>query len=347
MGPDPAPLAPFLDRLREVPFVRALELTTAPGRGQAPGEPVLRVRTARRTFPLALEIKRTFLDRTVTNAIIAEHAAHRKHGRDLLLLARYIPRPTGERLADAGVNFVDYPGNVHLRLGKDYQILVLGRRVPAVDPLVRRPGPALVQVCFVLLAEPAAAAWPVRHLADQAGIGKTAAATVRQRLVRAGVLTGGRAQGLRVADRPRMVDDFLRGYAEILRPHLEIGRFRAPERDPEGLVRALASTAEELDLRWALTGALAAYALDRFYRGDDVTVFLDGFTRAFQRALHLVPDRNGPIRLLRPFSRRWNWKVTAAGPVAHPWLVYAELLDRGEPRALEAAQQIRERFLEP
>jgi hypothetical protein len=66
-----------------------------------------------------------------------------------------------------------------------------------------------------------------------------------------------------------------------------------------------------------------------------------------QRALRLVPDRQGPITLFRPFGRRWQWKAVESVLVAHPLLIYAELLQSDEPRALEAAEQIRERFLDP
>jgi hypothetical protein len=100
-----------------------------------------------------------------------------------------------------------------------------------------------------------------------------------------------------------------------------------------------------MDVRWAVTGAPAAYALDRFYRGDSVPLLVGGFTPALQRALRLVPDREGPIALIRPFGQRWGWKTIDDVPVAHPWLVYAELLHSGEPRALEAADHVRAKFL--
>jgi hypothetical protein len=243
------------------------------------------------------------------------------------------------------VNFVDVPGNVHLRLGQDYHVLLLGRREPRAGIAVRRPTPALVQLSFVLLAEPVAAAWPVRRLADEAGIGKTAAATGLQRLANLGVLAPDHTRTYRIADRRRLADDFLRGYADVLRPHLEFGRFRAPERDPEKFLQQLAETANSMQVKWALTGTPAAYALDRFYRGDDRPVFIEGFTPRFQRVLRLVPDRAGPVTVLRPFGRRWAWEKAADWPVVHPWLVYAELLHLGEPRALEAAEHIREQFL--
>lgn len=339
-------LTAYLDRLRELPFVRDVAVTASPPQKTVRPDAVVKVRTPRRTFGFALEIKRTFLDRALTNAIIAEHGALlRKLGLPLLLMARYIPRPTGERLAEAGVNFVDVPGNIHLRLGQDHHVLVLGRREVAAETTARRPAPALIQLFFLLLAEPSAAGWPVRRLADEAGIGKTAAATGVQRLAHAGVLAPGREGTYRIADPRRLTDDFLRGYADVLRPHLEVGRYRGPEREPEKFLEQLADTANNMQVKWALTGTPAAYALDRFYRGDDVPVFIEGFTPRLQRVLRLVADRAGRITVLRPFGRRWAWEAATDVPVVHPWLVYAELLHLGEPRALEAAEHIRERFL--
>jgi hypothetical protein len=339
---DSAALGAPIEHLRELPFAREVELAGPALQGD--DEAALKLRTARRTFTFALLVKQTFLDRALTNAVIAEHAAH-KTKRPILLVARYIPRPTGERLADAGVNFVDRLGNMHLALGRDHHVLRLGRRERTRDVTARRPGPALVQLYFVLLAEAESPTWPVRRLADEAGIGKTAAATGLQRLLRLAVLAEDGRQGYRMADRTRLIDAFLQGYVNVLRPHLELGRFRAAERDRDTLLRQFGEKAGEMDATWAVTGAPAAHALDRFYRGDDVPLIVDGFTPAMQRALRLVPDRDGPITVLRSFGQRWAWKTIDDVPVAHPWLVYVELLHRGEPRALEAAEHVRERFL--
>lgn len=342
----PPALTRYLDRLRDLPFVRRVDLAARPDRQEVRGDGILKVRTPRGTFTLALDVKGAFLDRGLANAAIGEHRALvRAHGFPLLLVAPYIPRPTGERLAEAGVNFVDRHGNIHLTLGDDHHVLILGRRPRTVEATGRRPGPALVQLYFLLLAESAAVQWPVRRLADEAGIGKTAAADALRRLVRLGVLARDRKGGYGLADQRRLQDDFLRAYADVLRPHLEIGRFRAPEQEPDTLLRRLAGIAATEHLNWAITGGPAAYALDRFYRGPDVVVFIEGFTQTMQRALRFVPDREGPITVLRPFGRRWVWKAVADLPVTHPWLVYAELLRGGDPRAADAAEQIRERFL--
>jgi hypothetical protein len=149
----------------------------------------------------------------------------------------------------------------------------------------------------------------------------------------------------RVADRKRLGDDFVTGYAQILRPHLVIGRFRGPGSEPGQFLTHVSQVAERADVTWAVTGAPAAYVLDRFYRTDEIPLFVTAFPPTLSRSLTLVPDRQGPVTVLRAFGARWMWRRVERVPVAHPWLVYAELLYGGEPRALEAAEQLRQRYL--
>jgi hypothetical protein len=340
-------MAPCLDRLRELPFVRGVRIAWEPASGKRQVDALVTLRTPRRSFTLGLEVKRSFLDRTATSALIAEALRlQREHRLPLLLAARYVPRPTGERLADAGVNFVDRVGNIHLRLGTDHHVLVLGRRNPLPGPAARRPSPALFQLLFVLLADPAAAGWTVRALAEAAGIGKTAAAAARQRLLGENVLRRGE-RTFHVMDRRKLADQFVDGYARILRSHLHIGRFRALERNPERLLEHIAHLARSAGLGWAVTGAPAAFALQRFYRDDQVPVFLTELRPEAQRELRLVPDREGPVMMFRAFGTHYAWREVGDLWVAHPWLIYAELVHRGEPRALDAAVQLREEYLKP
>jgi len=173
----PPPSEPALQHLQALAFVKALTLQRAQ---LGTPDTTVTVRTPARTFTLDAGIKHSFLDRTTTNAIIA--AAARRE-RPLLLIARYVPRPTAERLISAGVNFVDRSGSLHLALGSEYHATLVGRRDDSADVRQRRKGPAHVQVLFVLLVHPDAATWPVRKLASAAGISKSAASLERTRLL--------------------------------------------------------------------------------------------------------------------------------------------------------------------
>ena len=93
---------------------------------------------------------------------------------------------------------------------------------------------------------------------------------------------------------------------------------------------------------YSLTGGPAADAIQHFYRSSEVPVFLNAGNH---RALRLLPDRTGPVVLLKPFGDLVYWREFEGKMVAPPWLVYAELLNSSDPRAREAAEELRQEFL--
>jgi hypothetical protein len=60
--------------------------------------------------------------------------------------------------------------------------------------------------------------------------------------------------------------------------------------------------------------------------------------------LRLLPDRDGPITLLKAFGEIVYWRTADHTNVAHPWLIYAELMAEPDPRAHEAAEELRKEF---
>jgi hypothetical protein len=107
-------------------------------------------------------------------------------------------------------------------------------------------------------------------------------------------------------------------------------------------VARLAHEAKAQKIPYALTGGPAADAMQHFYRSSEAAVFLDA---EHHRKLRLLPDRNGPIVLLKPFGKAIYWREFDSKMVAPPWLVYAELLTSSDPRAREAAEELRREFL--
>ena len=328
---------PLIDRIQNLPYVTGVRVRAATGRDP---ESRLELRTRQGVFPLLMLSQRSYLSQASVNALLA-----RQPTAPVVLLARYISRPTGERLAQAGINFVDQSGNLHLRLGQHYHTLVLGNPDKRPEPEHRRLGAATVQTLFAFLADASSVALPARRLAALAGVGKSAASEVRQRLAAEGVLDGDGAQDVRIADRKRLETLFLDGYTHILRPHVFLGRFRSQELDPDRWIASLATLARQKGWHWALTGAAGAFELDRYYRSDSTTAFISAEPKTLAAPLALLPDRQGPITLLRWFSPLVIRPNRTSDPVAHPWLLYAELLQMNDPRALEAAGEIEKKYL--
>jgi hypothetical protein len=85
--------------------------------------------------------------------------------------------------------------------------------------------------------------------------------------------------------------------------------------------------------------------LQRFYKGAELVLFVENPTQQIARQLRLLPDREGPITLLRAFGAMPFWHEADENVVAHPWLIYAELMRSVDPRAHEAANELKSEFL--
>ena len=165
------------------------------------------------------------------NAFIVQAKHYAGKHRPLLLFARYIPRPSADRLVQSGVNFLDQMGNIHLSLGENYVRTVLGNKEAprAIDS--KSVTPAKIQLLFTLAGE-GQNDWTVRELAEASGVSKSNVAKLRRQMVDQGILQkNGNLFDLRY--RARLEDDLIRGYEQVLRPKLLFNRFRSEEKTTE------------------------------------------------------------------------------------------------------------------
>jgi hypothetical protein len=182
MNPIARDVAPYLDLLRTLPFVKSVDL-----RARRDADAVVSLHTPTGRRDLMVELKTTPLTRPV-----AINVAARRQGRNeqWILFSPYVSQPVGALLATSHVAFMDLAGNCHLALGDEYIAHVQGRR--AQHPRSRQGlGARSYQVFFALLARPELANAPVRRLAEAAGVQKTTAADVVQLLVDDGTILVG------------------------------------------------------------------------------------------------------------------------------------------------------------
>jgi hypothetical protein len=325
-----------LAHLAALPFVRRLRFIPTPKSAGRADDGVLELETATGKHRLSVEVRRSYLNRSLVNAVIGR--AHGRQGK--LVIARYVPAALGEQFVKAGVCFADDPGNVHLQLGTKFNWTVLGKREPPALPDAGRTTPTTIQLLFQFAVDPSSAKWTVRDLARSTGISKTRVAQIRGQFLLHRILTGP-ADGPDFRMTTEIGDRLVAGYSQILRPKLLIGRYRYQE-SAEQFVARLSREAAARKIRYALTGGPAADAMQHFYRSPDVPIFLEA---KWQRSLRLLPDRTGPVTLLKPFGNLVYWREFEGKMVAPPWLVYAELLTGSDPRAREAAEEFRQQYL--
>ena len=330
-----------LQQLRSLDFINKADFRPAHAQEW---DGVLVLRVTGKKYEFLVEVKRSYLDRSTLNAVIAHLKRTAKVENKLpLLVARYIPRPSAERLLEAGINFVDGAGNIHLKLGKSFERTIVGQPETSKIDKPSSLSATNVKALFAFAANPIADKWTVRRLAEVAGISKSRAAQVRQQLMNEGLLRLHDGRIAFVEDKAKYV--LLQGYGRVLRPSLLVNRFRSQEQNSDRFIGQLGDVLKETNTPWSLTGGPAADILTHYYRGEETPIFIGDATPALLKKLRLMPDRDGTVILLKGFGQVTYWKPVDGKMLAHPWLIYCELMHSSDPRAHEAAAELEETIL--
>ncbi len=352
----PPSLDAYLARLEALPFVDGVRLARD-GRvgGQTSWEARVELQVGRRTHRFFVEHQSTpRLNYALLDSVLAR-VAKRPVAR-WILFTPHVTSPMAAYLQKRGVNYMDAAGNCHVVVGKRHVAVVEGKRPERIHPARQRIGSQGYRVAFALLARRDLVGEPVRTIAEQAGVGKSVVAITLRRLEEDGILLRSQA-ATRLLGPDQLLDRWLTGYADVLRPRLFLGAFRTQEAEPADLERRLRSELErptgedrgpregpfaaEPDrvVRWAWGGATAAYRLTGHYRARQLVLHLEHLTAGLTRALRLVPAREGQLLILGvPGPLAFQGAVPHT---VHPVLVYSELLASLDERAHEAAAEIR------
>lgn len=328
----------YLQRLEELPFVTDARVA-APATADGPPALLLELEDGSHR-ELALELKTSHLPADADKYLI-----HRigSAGADWLVAAPSVSARLGRALENASINFIDRRGNCSLRFGDQYVARVQGRGSKTTEakmnPL-KEMRAAGFQVLFAFLADPSRVGASQRHVAEIAGTSKQPVANLLRRLEAEKRLArkGRRYAWSRKPD-GELLERWVAGYRDTLRPNLLAGRFRLQTEDPFATERWLESRLPEV----RFGGSAGAYRLVEHSRGSITVAHIGELTDDARVQLRALSAADGPLLWMRTIG-----SASADGEVpgtVHPLLIYAELMVDPDPRAIEAATLIRERFL--
>ena len=268
----------------------------------------------------------------------------------LLLVASHVNDRVGSLLRSADVHFMDTDGNLFLD-GPGIHMFVIGRRSNH-KPLQSQRGscsrafyPSGLRLLYHLLIDPALNSAKAgsalvdktyREISARTGISHSTVGWVMADLIDQNLVIQVSPGHRMLADRPRILERWVQGYIERLRPGLVVERYRPPRADwwqdatlPEGIL-------------WS--GETAAALLTRTLKPQTSTIFGNRPSHDFVLKHLLQKDPEGTVEFLKPF-----WRMSQApssGPqCVHPLLVYADLLSVDDDRTREVAQNIYDKYL--
>lgn len=265
-----------------------------------------------------------------------------------LLVAPRITPEVADQCRRLGVQFVDAQGNAYLR-APGLWVWVKGQRarpggedaVAAMDT-ARGGTAAALRVVFALLCRPQLLNASHREINQAAGVALGAVGGVLSDLGQRGYILGAKAgSGRRWLERRRLIDEWAVQYPVVLRPKLNPRRFQGLGMDWRQLDVA------RYGMQWGgeaaadrLTGHLKPGRLTLYARPEDLR---QNLTRLVAEN-RLRADPRGDIEVLEAF---WNFPPDPGQPdTVPPLLVYADLLATLDPRNLEVARLIHERWID-
>ncbi|WP_299734693.1 type IV toxin-antitoxin system AbiEi family antitoxin [uncultured Endozoicomonas sp.] len=258
-----------------------------------------------------------------------------------LLVAQYITSKTANTLREAGVQFLDTVGNAYINQPSLF-VYVQGLK-PEVTGSSERPGKAFkfagLKVIFALLENPALLNQPYRTIAEQAGVSLGAIGHVLDDLVGQGFMNASKGSGRTILDRRGLMDKWIEAFP-LLQRKQHIGTFTTD----------MALTRESIDLKdfggwWG--GEVAAEHYTQYINPKDVTVYVTkDAMKEVMWALRLRKPKPGEyiqrkVDLYQPFWTEWLQPERA---FVHPMVAMAELIATAEPRNLEVAERLYDKY---
>lgn len=263
---------------------------------------------------------------------------------DGILIADYINPSMAEKLKAAEIQFLDTAGNAYLNRRPIY-IYITGKknqhRPTPAKMLGRAFQPTGLKVGYAFLTNKALINAPYRDIAKQANVALGAVGGVIQDLVEQGFLVDKKkGKARRLTNYNELLDQWAAMYPQQLRKKQLLGNFTAYD-------TAWWHKLDPRDYSAVWGGEIAAAQYTHYLTPKDATLYIpqeciNPFLKEAQlRRPQQFEKPHINIELLEPF-----WPITASkNALADPILVYADLLGTSEPRNIEAAQKLRDQYI--
>jgi hypothetical protein len=259
----------------------------------------------------------------------------------LLIAVPYVSTRLAERCREMDLFFADTAGNVYLK-APGLHLYVTGKQKP-VDLRPAEEGkltPAGLRVIFALLCKPDLLNATYREIAAAARVALGTIGPVIKELENrrhiTPLLEGGRVGARKFLVPERLVQEWVAAYPTVLRPKLNIRRFRAQQ---AGWTKGLAL--QRYHAFWG--GEVAANRLLHHLEPETATIYVRDTPKQIITEHKLRADVNGDVEILDAF---WNPNyVPTINDVVPPILAYADLTTTTDGRNLEAAKAIYDEFI--
>jgi hypothetical protein len=243
-----------------------------------------------------------------------------------------------EILREKNVGYLDTAGNLYLNTEGNFVWIDGNKPVEKKKIITNRAFTKTgLKTVFYLLLHEQAINMPYRKLADATGVALGNIKNIIEGLKDAGFIININDTTLKLQNKEALLDRWLTGFRETLRPALHLGTYRFWDKNRLGNWQAL--TLDPAETKWG--GEPAGELLTNHLVPAHLTVYTKQKTAPITNWT-LIPDKNGNVHFYEKF---WKDATYDKEQFAPPLLVYADLMLTDDPRCQETAAMIFNNYL--
>ena len=243
-----------------------------------------------------------------------------------------------EALREHKIGYLDTAGNIFFRTNNNY-IWIDGNKLqeeekPVTNRAFTKTG---LKTVFYLLLHADAINLPYRTLAQTTGVALGNINNIINGLKEAGFILQVDAKTLQLQNKKALLERWIAGYQETLKPALHVGNFRFFNKDKLDNWHNNETTP---DIVWG--GEAAADIFTNYLYPQILTVYTQEKKAHLMTNWTLIPDEKGKLQVYDKFWKDAEWDNQKIAP---PLLVYADLIITNDPRCIETAGMIYDKYL--
>lgn len=256
----------------------------------------------------------------------------------LMIVAENIFPKLKEILREKKIAYLDTAGNIYANTGTNLIWIDGNKRVVEKKQVTNRAFTKTgLKTVFYLLLNKNAINMPHRKLAEVTGVALGNIKNVIEGLREAGFILQINATTLKLQNKNTLLNRWITGYREILRPALQLGTYKFWDKNKiQNWQKLKVEVGEDM---WG--GEPAGELLTNYLTAADLTLYTNNKT-ALVTKWTIIPDEKGPLHFYKKF---WKDEMLDKEKLVPPMLVYADLILTDDPRCQETAQMIYDKYL--
>lgn len=261
------------------------------------------------------------------------------NNKKFMIVAENIFPTLKQELREKKIAYLDAAGNIFVNVDQFY-IWLDGNKYtkPKAGGQNRAFTKTGLKVIFYFLVRPLAVNETYQQIATATEVAIGNIKNILDGLKEAGYLLQLDERGMELINKKALLDRWITGYRETLKPALLIGNYNMWNREKFLHWQKLPKLKHKMF--WG--GEPAAQEMTNHIRPEILTLYTDDEDYPFTNKWTLIPTEKGDVKIYRTF---WNKILQNNADLVPTLLVYADLLIENDPRNLEAAKIIYEKYL--